>query len=227
MMHLQDSRDGQPHILSAASIDLMHTYDQNAPDGWHLGFFGDDVTLISNGSIGGANAHLRLKPQADVAIVCLTNKSTSLADVFAEMITSVVTPNEDDRQNQARNEYMAKYETPYEKTDDLLGDWIGSIKTRSRHADMMLHFDQDGSITARIDGSEPVVVTRAVYNTVAQFKGSCQGSLPIPEAGHGTAMTIRLKLLRDGSRLSGYASAIFSHDNANYSIPSFVNLRRR
>jgi CubicO group peptidase (beta-lactamase class C family) len=231
MFHLKTPVSGQRRILSARTLDLMHTYDKG-PQGRYftLGWFAHGRRLISNGSVGGANSHLTLIPSEATAIVVLTNMSSpsSVADQIAADIVAAVSPETRAAEQGGRQRHIQRFATPYKRTAELEGEWQGTIRSHGGDLPVTLSFGDGGEVHIQLAGQDPVTLTDVRFNAFqelrADFRGKIRTLFSGPQAV-ASDMSITAKL-KDG-RLYGYVSAVFTTPKGSFSVPSYVSFRRK
>lgn len=222
--HLGWPLGGDAGPLQPESRELMRRFENVAPNLFHLGWWGDEQGYVSNGSVGGANSHLKIVPGADLVIVTLMNRSGFQADQMTDEIAAALIPGEAERAARARQAYMERYERPYRPDHGFAGRWKGEVDPFGRAVPITL--DAGSEITIDV-GGEAGLVLRGPRTSVL---GRLSGDLDPERMARALGMTrwgqARLKLALREEGLVGYLAWTTSDDTRSISRPIFVRLTR-
>lgn len=228
LFHLGELTEVEPAVIGANLLREQHAVPV-APDslfglGWFVG-----RQQVSNGRVAGGSSWLSLVPEERLAVICLTNMTTSAADEVCGEIVGALAPTVAEAGADAYQRYMAKYENPYAPSELTTGRWEGTVEIGDRRLPIALVLPDDGSAEVRIAGSDPVALQDVVLNTRGMFKARAAGSmsLPTPLSPEPTATDIQLVLRLDGNRLYGYLAETFGLEGGGYRLGSYVSLTRR
>ncbi len=243
LFHLKTPLKDQKSILTNETLDFTHKADN--PDlpnyhrynlGWGIVNDGQNLSLISDGRIGGANSMLLLLPEQKIAVACISNMTGGITMMTAIQIVDMLIPG---YMKNIMNfiEPMGAVENlrvPFKVEPKLEGEWQGEIKTYQGKIPITMTFADDASVTAKI-GNQPVAQVMdlnfvdqpdTVVNHIKFFyrilTGTINSTIPTPDAGKGEH-TISLKLRYVNGNLVGSGTAI----GEGFALPSFIKLSRK
>ena len=238
MFHLKDQLPDQKAIINEAALDEMQRptaapYSAGYGIGWFIIDGKDGLRRVSHsGATAGASANLVLLPEEDVAVVVLSNTSSSSHEDIAKEILAALFPDKFIPQDI----FDLEDEPSFSLDPELIGLWQGLIFTHRGEIPVALEI---------FEGGEPVVVQlglgeeqKAMLNNVSYvddslffqssgggpfLRGCFSGSLSteemiwLPPAG----LCFELKLRDD--TLTGSLLAVSSSDQrGGYSLSHCV-----
>ncbi|MEQ9563607.1 MAG: serine hydrolase domain-containing protein, partial [Woeseiaceae bacterium] len=237
MFHLGNRRDGQPEVLSDEALDQMH-HDKSASQGatgsgpgWALGIGSvtlDDGTswYVSNGSVGGGNAIVLMYPEENTAIVCLTNRTGTIADQIANEIADALIEDHPGKFAKAIELWREGQPSSYETSEAMLGTWEGWLQSGEHKLPVSFQFGDSGEIAVSIDGSDPVPVRNPRLGK-GQFRGRLGVAVPNSINAREIAGGLTdVKLVVGDGVMSGYMGTQFEMEHASFSIPVYVEVRK-
>lgn len=239
MFHLKNRLPEQKRILKDATIDAMKVV--TSPGGadagygisWSVQKNDNGVVRVSHtGGMPGVSTVLNLYPEANLAVVVLTNAGNAGAVLnrVATEIATIMMP----RYAQARREQQARPPSPpapqparFVAPPELLGEWRGHLHT---HADqvpltMTLTFQPDGDVHARLGADLVALVNQSTYRDGGNFTGRFVGTIPTEDVNRHRH-TIFLNLWLRNGKLVGQASAQTTQQPVHYALTSFVTLEK-
>jgi hypothetical protein len=164
--------------------------------------------------MGGVRTDLLLVPSEQLAAVVLTNSSHQTPavpyglghEIFATLLPGLDEPLE--RLHAERAKLLAEPEPPppFQPVVELLGDWRGSVHTYAGERTLMLRFNDDGDVHARLD-DEPAALVNDVSFNDGWLTGRFVGDIGTPDASrrrHHLHLDLRLR----GGELAGALMAI-------------------
>lgn len=206
MFHLKAHLRDQKAILSDALIDEMHrrTATENENSGYGIGFDiwdRDGYHVIShNGGMAGVTTSMRLFPRENLAVVVLSNSSSSLPKEISNRIVSRLLP----QWTPSRRKDLRS--SAFVPTESLLGQWRGTLSTYEKELPVQLVFLSDGDVRAKI-GDQPETLVGEPRFSEGLFQGTLSGRIGTPDTEHYD-YTIGLALTLRGDVLNGSASAM-------------------
>jgi CubicO group peptidase (beta-lactamase class C family) len=216
-------------LLSHESLTRMHTHRsglEHAPMALGIGRIeldGGQLFLLTNGRAGGAQSALGMLPDQRSAAICLINATGNRADDVVFRITDILSPRFLDQFHKRLADYEAWAERPFQATPEMLGEWRGTIVTTRAKLPIRLLFQPDGDIHVQI-ADQPETLVKLAYDD-GLLSGTLLAEVPAEEsAGH--AHDVRLALLQNGTRLSGYVVSSFNNERGAFSLPSYVALEK-
>lgn len=224
LYHLGTPAPGSVAVMSDAARERMRTFENLPPNLFHLGWWGDPSAYVSNGSVGGANAHLKLIPPAGLVIVTLMNQTGSQADETADAIAAALVPGEAERWAAMRQEFMARHHRPYGPDQGFAGVWRGTVETA--RGPVPLRLEMADEVTLALDGGPPAVARGPTTSILGRLDASLEPDLV------GAALEVpglrqaELTLATHQEELVGYLSLISSDATQSSSRPLFVRLVR-
>jgi CubicO group peptidase (beta-lactamase class C family) len=231
--HLNQPLPGQQPLLPAATVDAMHRVaDPGGPskryaNGWGVLDLGrDGPTLVSNGQILGAAAAIVLLPQHRIAIVCLTNISSSprLPDTMAFAIADALVPGFAKKWKELEAAVEQEEEAKKPLTS-LVGKWAGELIAGEEVVPVTISVQPGGKISVGVKGSNDVPLKEAHFTGVA-VKGEFAGTVPTKEA-KAQAHNIEIELYKNGDALQGVARAVTAGEKPGFGLPFYLTLRKK
>lgn len=212
--------------ISKALIEKMHYFPKTTTRRFGLGWHDMGHALISNGSVTGANTNLTLIPDAELAIVTLTNISgfNGYADQAADKILDALLP--DLERQMTYEKYVAEYETPYAYNKKLAGNWAGTIKADGKDMAIQLKFPEGGDIYLQIEDKTPISLEEVVFNRYGLLNTYFTAAIPLPRYDGETPNRNELMLYLWEGRLVGHIAAGFSNDQGGFRYGVYVELER-
>ncbi len=233
IFYLKNPLPDQKRIFRDEIIDKMHKVQyKHIPNammglGWGCAEIDDGLNwIVSNGRIGGANSNISLVPSKNLAVVCLTNTSQSIADQMAIEIIDVLIPGF----AQKATAFIEKYETEhkpesYKPTPRFTGKWEGKIKTFKDEIPVTMLFQTDGDIHIQLNNQYSTLLNNAAV-LKNDLRGDFLGKIP-NEQGFSYHHKISLYMKMKNTKLSGYISSYFETGKGIFSIPSYIYLIKK
>jgi hypothetical protein len=226
MFHVKIRLADQKRILTDESLDALHAPSSQWPDGNHYGIgwrIDPDYagyTLVSHaGGMGGVRTLLMTVPSERIAIVVLTNGSTTSPIVpytlFADILATLL-PNLDGQADRYRAKQQARMEQKrpaYTPRPELLGEWRGTIHTHQRDIPLTLWFTGGGDIHAKLGDDLRMLVNDAAYEN-GHLTGLFPGDLGTSDASR-RAHRLHLDLFHRGDVLNGACTAITTQNDGS------------
>jgi CubicO group peptidase (beta-lactamase class C family) len=232
MFHLKDHLPDQQRILSDSTIELMQTALEVLSDfrlPWLVLDYGGFPALVFTGASG---AVIALIPEADLAIVVLSNRLQADTPRIAKWIASAVL---DDFQESQRIpttiEMHQKIQPGTLSRGALAGTWKGAIRTPERELPVEISFSRFGSPEMRSlndsgswgDWTETMSTLRGNYSA-GIFSAYFPVRIPTEDTrGHDHWTWIYVGLKAD--TLQGYAVA-HAADGPYFGLPYCIRLER-
>lgn len=212
--------------LSNELIAKMHLFPGTASKRFGLGWHDMGHALISNGSVTGANTHLSLVPESELAIVTLTNISgfNGQADQIAGMILDALLP--DLEKQMTYEKYMAEYEPPYVYNPQLAGSWRGTIKAYGKDLPIQLRFPEDGKVYLQLNNEPERVLENVIFNQYGLLNTYFTAVVPLPKYAGETPNRNELVLYLWEGKLVGHVAAGFSNEQGGFRYGVFTELER-
>jgi CubicO group peptidase (beta-lactamase class C family) len=235
MFHLKNHLPDQKRILKDETIDAMKVVTSPGTSGngygvsWNVVKDDNSYTRVSHtGGMPGVSTILNLYPEANLAVVVLTNAGGGgVISGVANEIAATVLP----RYAQTRRSRPAPVApaTPAPFAGgtappaELLGQWRGFLHTYDQKIPFNLTFQPDGDVHARLNGDLVALVNQVSFTSTGNFNGRFIGTIPTADVNRHRH-TIQLNLwLRDG-KLRGQASAQTTQQPVHYALTSYVEL---
>lgn len=232
MFHLKDHLGDQQAILPDSTLDAMHVATARHSDlvgygvGWRTHYEDFGYTGLGHtGGMPGVATLMRIYPEADAAVVVLTNSADNAAvGQITRAVMSALLPRyaENARKFVAPNP-PARTAVPVE----LHGEWHGEVRTWQGTVPLSLSVASDGGVRVRLGQGGDVVMSDATWRDTL-LTGTFGGTLPAEDAGRH-AYRLRLAVQPRGPRLTGVVMAEASPgDTARlyYALSSWVWLAR-
>jgi hypothetical protein len=207
----------------------MHTHRsglEHAPMALGIGHIDLDaahIVLLTNGRAGGGQSALGMLPEQHDAVICLINQTGNRADDIAFRLLDILSPGVLDQIHQRIGDYQAWSERPFQATPEMLGEWRGTIITSRAKLPIRLLFQADGDVHVQV-GEQPETLVKLAYDD-GLLSGTFIAEVPSEErAGH--PHDVRLALLQNGVRLSGYVVSEFTNERGSFFLPSSVSLEK-
>ncbi len=231
MFHLGNRLADQKAVLSPASLEQMHraTSRRSEKVGYGIGWqtFEDDYGFTSLGHSGGmpgVATVLRIYPEADAAVVVLTNSGVGeAASRIAAHVAALVLPTRfADRLREVESRPAETPPSRFTPPAELVGEWAGTVRTWNGSLPMTLAIAADGSTQASIaDQPKAAVVNPRLQG--GRLSGNFDGTIPTPDANREPG-NIVLDLRFHDDRLSGAVSRAAPN---GYALSSYVSLTRQ
>lgn len=231
MFHLKSQLPDQTPILSAETIDAMHTvWDPDAlyrDDASGLGFSIDDDwngyrAVYHAGGMPGAHCILMMVPSEHIAIAVLCNAQNIFPFEINEEILAVLLPKFRDDERHA--EQGAERRT-VDLADEFIGKWEGTIKTYDGELNVEMEFQNDGDIHIQLENQLKTLLTLQSYGNGYIF-GTFNGTIPTSDnerCPYILQLFVRLREDRINGRVTAHASkdgySLFNHS-------SWIELKR-
>lgn len=212
--------------ISKDLIEKMHYFPKTTTPRFGLGWHDMGHALISNGSVTGANTNLTLVPEAELAIVTLTNTTgfNGYADQAASMILDALLP--DLEKQMTYEKYMAEYETPYTLNENLDGTWKGNIKAYGKDISIRLEFPNNGKVYLQLEDETPLELDQVIFNRYGLLNTYFNAVIPLPRYEGETSNRNELLLYLWKGQLVGHIAAGFSNDQGGFRYGVYVELER-
>lgn len=226
MFHLKDRVAGQLPLLRDSTIDLMHR--PVAPGNYGLGWItaereGQRIVYHSGG-MPGVQTLLVLYPAEDVAVVVLMNTVSDVGRV-SRAIERVVLPRYADARARAERATPATAAPPFVPSQELVGEWTGTLRTWDRTVPMTLSIRPDGDVHVRLQGGLEAVLNETRWQDQT-LTGRFAGVVPTSDARrwpHEIVLSLRLR----GGVLGGMGAALSTTDPVYFALTSYVSLSRQ
>jgi hypothetical protein len=193
---------GRPPLSDAVRLMLWQPAVGPSRGFFHFGFWNGGRTLVTNGNISGANAHLAIGRDADVVVAVAVNQTGNDADEAAGAIVDLLfhdAPAGPD----IRAEYAALYEGRYQAPAALLGRWSGAVVLVEGSLPIELEARAD-SILVRLGPGEWMPLSRPRLSVFGEIRGSVTAEVPGLTLAASGAARIDLVLRWEGDVLRGY-----------------------
>jgi hypothetical protein len=228
MFHLKDHLPDQRPILKDSTIDAMHraVAPANYGLGWIITEREGQRIVAHTGGMPGVQTILTLYPAEDVAVVVLTNKVADVGKPFRE-IERIVLPKYAEARRRAAQTTPATPTPPkaFVPPPELLGEWIGTVRTWENTIPMTLVVQQDGDVHVRLGtGLESLLNEVRWQDNV--LVGRFAGSVATSDAArwpHDVLVSLRL---RNGA-LNGMVSALQVAEPVHFALTSYATLTRK
>ncbi len=238
--HLQELPDSKAAILRPETLEASQRADDpTMPNylryshGWGRFEMGEQVVLISDGRIAGANSMLVLLPRARTAIACVVNASGGQSMFRALQIADILEPGFMGQAMEfiGQMEAAESPEQVFTVTPTLAGTWRGSVQVDRNELPLTMTCGPGDSITVALGDADPVGVAYPRFidrpDTVVNgvkfpfriLTGSLDGAI-VNDHTKGHDHSISLILRYHEGRFVGEASAI----GEGFKLPFFVEL---
>jgi CubicO group peptidase (beta-lactamase class C family) len=250
MFHLGTGLPEQRRILSEKELELMHYFvDSNAlyhyydsayyTLGWYYKASDNGYKILwHEGGMMGASSLLRLLPEQGIAVAVILNTyNREMCNEIASQLTQIVLPTYQATLLNEETE-IAEYR-PYTVDSLYQGTWQGKIKVDTAEIPCTLEFRDDGSILmtyqddtyrSYFTGGNPLphktFLLAGIINGTA-FIGMLPGNLPSTQLRKEYSQILVLKLIREGSRLSGSVTALAAAQREYYAYPFYMELEKK
>ncbi len=208
MFYLKAKLPDQKAILSDQTIDEMHkptmTTGPNAGYGvgWATNQYpGNHLCVSHTGGMGGVATSLRLFPAEKIAIVVLTNSSSSAPHAIADEIMATLMPDARPAPATPNNERAPAFKP----SESFLGTWQGVIHTYKAEIPFKLVFQPDGDIHARLGAQLESLVNSPEFKD-GYLTGEFLGDIGTEDANR-TRYVLSLSLKLRGDVLNGALTA--------------------
>jgi CubicO group peptidase (beta-lactamase class C family) len=226
--HLKAHLPDQKAILSDAAIDEMHRPTARAgkldygDTGYAIGFMtsqnGGHKVVSHDGGMIGVTTQMLLIPERKLAIVVLSNASSSAAPAVADRIAGKLLPG----WQKASMEQPAK--APFATPSELSGVWKGSLSTYTKELPVELRFLPSGDVHAKLGDQLTTLVNDAQFKD-GVFTGEFTARIGTPDTERGD-YTISLSLDLRGDTLSGAAHSLCFVPRMRSALAHWIELRR-
>jgi len=231
MFHLKDHLADQRAILKDENIDLMHRVVPPAID-YGLGFTVRDggTRLAHTGGMPGASTLMILYPQRNVALVVLSNTSTSQTAVMQEFAIArevgvALFPGDASVAVRGPVGAPGQGATPFAPNPELVGNWAGTLRTWQQTVTFRLTIAADGTATAQIGDQPPATLANVSFHERRLF-GNFAAIMPTDDA-HRWPHSLSLGLLLSGRTLRGEVDANSNADRIYFTLASYADLTKR
>ncbi|HEV8355504.1 MAG TPA: serine hydrolase domain-containing protein [Gemmatimonadales bacterium] len=246
MFHLKDHLSDQRAILADSTLDQMEKPNSARAFGtatYGIGWLIQPSdhgyrTVEHSGGMPGVQTALNLYPSENLAIVVLTNSSSSRPDRIAEDIAAIVLPRYGDSLRAERSRPKNRPARPaFTAPAELLGSWTGTLRTWQSSVPLTLTVQPDGNALVQVgDPAKSELEARgdkqlrALLNDAhwedKVLSGRFAGTITTPDASR-VAHTIAIELRLVGGKLRGQANAESGVDPVYFSLASYVELTRK
>lgn len=219
MFHLKGRLPDQKAILSDETIDEMQqpTMDIDNNLGYGIGWRGSEDNMGyrsvgHNGGMGGVSTTLMLIPSEKLAVVVLSNFSSSLPDQISKEILSVMLPQYakkrelSETQKRQREDKTQEPEPSFEPIPELLGKWIGSVHTYKGEMPLTFWFKESGDVHAQL-GEQLKTLLNDVNFKDGYLEGRMMGDIGTEDANR-RPYHLHLTLKLRENMLNGAVTAI-------------------
>ncbi|MHB1329466.1 MAG: serine hydrolase domain-containing protein, partial [Gemmatimonadales bacterium] len=243
MFHLKNKLPEQRPILSAARLDEMQrpeapAFGAHYSLGWVIGKDRGHRRVEHSGGMPGVSTILLLYPDANAAIVVLTNASGAGTGEILRAAGSVVLPGFADslKAEQARPRPTPAAATAFTPPAEMVGTWTGTMRTWAKTVPFELEVRANGEMQVQM--GEPMRPNqdpsgrelRALVNLPSYrdntLSGRFAGTVPTPDV-NWTPHTVAFDLRLVNGVLRGQASAQTGVDPLFFSVASYLELRKR
>ncbi|MBA61598.1 MAG: hypothetical protein CMJ76_04460 [Planctomycetaceae bacterium] len=208
LLHLEDRFEG---VLKPEYIQQMKepTGEISPRSGYGMGWRMDqgDYEIVSHtGGMPGVATRLSLVPEENLAVICLSNKESSLPHQTVKKILSEMLENYPYDHPNLLLPAQRKNAPGFKVSDELAGTWSGIIQTYEGPRQLQLWLGKDGSCRARLEGQLVTVITNPNFsgNTLTGiFSGDLQTS-DTTRVKH----LLRLRLQLNAEELVGATEAV-------------------
>jgi len=182
--------------------------------------------LISNGSVHGGTSALFLLPDHGLAVICLTNSTSSgAADELATEALDVWHPGFKAKLDKAMKAFQGQHNRGWKRDERVNGQWTGHIDGNGGSVPITLDFSADGNVLARLPGGKESAVEGLRWEA-GLLTGSFKLMTPIKGYGEGLPDKVELCLLPEKEEMHGYASFVIPGEHGSFSFPAYIRLRR-
>jgi CubicO group peptidase (beta-lactamase class C family) len=236
MFHLKNHLPDQKRILKDETIDAMKTVTSPTTTGngygvsWNVVKDDNSYMRVSHtGGMPGVSTILNLYPEANLAVVVLTNASVGgVTSRIANEIAATMLP----RYAQTRRARPGPVAPPTPTLErgarppaPLLGQWRGFLHTYEAKIPLTLTFQEDGDVHARLNGDLVALVNQVTFSESGNFNGRFIGTIPTADVNRHRHNIVLNLWLRDG-KLRGQASAQTTQQPVHYALTSYVELTK-
>ena len=246
MFHLKERPPGQKQIIQPSAIDRMARERQTmgdigGSDSFNaLGWVGHEKSaygyykLAHSGDAPGVSAQLMILPDEHIAIATIAN--TRFADLIYTVADEVLDALLPDNKKMRESDPAEKPPTaaqPFKPNEELVGRWMGEIKTYSGTIPAAMTFQPDGDVHLKLEGQLETLVNNLRFEN-GRIIGRCQGTITTEDALRRPHQ-LRLVLLQEGGILSGTVHAQSSIDSQAkgspkrdyFALASWIELTKR
>lgn len=231
MFHLKDRVPGQHPVIRDSTIALMQraVAPANYGLGWIVAERDGQRIVYHSGGMPGVQTVVVLYPAEDVAVVVLMNAVSDVGKVSRE-IERVVLPRYAEARARAERAtppqpLAGAPAPPFVPPQELIGEWVGTVRTWDRVVPMTLSVRADGDIHVRLEGGLESVLNEVRWQNKT-LVGRFAGTIPTSDARrwpHEIVLSLRP---RDGV-LGGMVAALSTTDPVYYALTSYAKLTRK
>lgn len=207
-LHLEDAFQ---EVLQPKYIQQMKepTGEIGPSSGYGMGWRmdrGDHEIVSHTGGMPGVATRLSLVPDQNLAVVCLSNKESSLPHQTVKKILSEMLANYPYDHPNLLLPARRKNAPAFKVSDSLAGTWSGTIQTYEGPRQLQLWLGADGNCRGRLEGQLITVITNPGFKD-GLFTGIFSGDLQTSDTSRVKHL-LRLRLhLKDGE-LVGAVEAV-------------------
>lgn len=197
-----DSGGAPDSPLNAATRAMLWRPASGPSRGFfHFGFWNGGRTLVTNGNIAGANAHLAIGRDKDVVVAVVVNQTGNDADEAVGAILQVLLPAGQGAPD-LRAAYDELYRQPYRAPAGLQRHWAGSLLAGAAPLPFALEARAD-SVLVRVGDGAWAPLERPRLSAFGELRGSLATAPPGLAAS--AVGRIDIVLAWEGATLRGYA----------------------
>lgn len=221
MFHLKAHLRDQKSILTDASLDEMHRRSSLMGDdsGYGVGFAISDMNghrvISHSGGQQGTSSHLVLLPERKLVVAVLCNTRSKLLPRVVDSVLAELLP---DWHGFTQDQWAPP--PPFVTPRELLGTWLGTLRTYAGQFPVEISFQPDGMVRAQFDKQMPTLISRAQFEK-GVFSGdliSRIGTEDTQRFDYKVSLALRLR----GEVLGGAALAM-----GDAVLASWLELRRK
>ena len=219
IFHLKAHLPDQKAILSDETIDEMQqpTADISDGNGYGVGWRINENemgyrSVRHSGGMGGVSTTLALIPSEKLAVVALTNSSSSLSNLVSIEILSVMLPEyaknrelSENKKKQEKNE-LQEPEPSFKPEPELIGKWTGSVHTYKGDIPLTFWFKESGDVHVQL-GDQLKTLLNDVNFKDGYLGGRMMGDIGTEDANR-CPYHLHVNLKLRGQVLNGSMTAI-------------------
>jgi len=175
---------------------------------------------ISNGGIVGGASEIKLVPEDNLAVACLSNTTGAPVGEVVDAAIAAVDP-----RYQARLDPPPPADSPYVPSAADAGHFTGKVKTWESNVPLSMEVGTDGAFRIAV-GSAAMQPLTHLRMSAGFVRGECECAIPLSDA-EGEPVKADFALRRSGDRWSGSVRIISTAPRSDFSLPAYVSLRRR
>ena len=232
MFHLRDHLSDEKAILADSTIlemerartpgDTAHAYGL----GWGLDDDHGYRRVSHTGGMPGVATRLDLYPSEDLAVVVLTNQSSPLPTTIASAIENVLLRGRGDSIVAERAAQQGRSRSTFAPTADLVGDWVGTLRTYQGTIPMTIRVKSD-EVLVRLGGSDALwsLVNRPSLQDQL-LGGQFLGDIPTPDAMRHPHV-LGMSVWYAEGKLRGWVAAMATNRPIAGAVSSYAELTRQ